>query len=92
MHARLQVAQDPEAILQADHRTVVEAEEILGQLAEVSAPEVAREAVREPEIALVLLERHRRRQVDQVEIDLGRLEAVRRRRRRRLVAWRLRSR
>ena len=55
MHARLQVACDPEAVLEADDRTVVEGEQVGGELTEAAAPQVAREAVRQPEVALVLL-------------------------------------
>ena len=46
---------DREAILEADDRAVVEAEGVLGELAEAAAPQIAREAVRDPEIALVPL-------------------------------------
>ena len=65
MHAGLQVRRDAEAILEADDRAVVEAEQIRRQLTQVAAPQVAREAVREPEVAVVPLDRQRRRQVDQ---------------------------
>ena len=45
MHAGLEILRDSEAVLEADDRPVVEREEILGQRAEIPAPEVAREPV-----------------------------------------------
>ena len=53
-----------EPVLEPDDRAVVEAEGVLRELAEAAAPQVAREPVRDLEIALVPLERHRRLHVD----------------------------
>ena len=61
----------PKRYSRADNRAVVEAEEILRAVSEVAAPQIAREAVRQPEVALVLLQRRRRRQVDQVQLGFG---------------------
>ena len=73
MHAGLQVVGEAEAILQPDDRAVVEREQILGQRPEAPAPQVAREPMGQPEIALVPVQRSGGRQIDQVELDLRRL-------------------
>ena len=72
MHAGLEIVGDPEAVLEADDRPVVEREQILGQRAEVAAPQIAREPMGQTEIALMPVQRPGRRQIDQVELDLGR--------------------
>ena len=51
MDAGLEIAGDPEAVLEADDGAVVEREQILGQLAEVAAAQVAGEPVGQPEVA-----------------------------------------
>ena len=57
MHAGLQIVGDAEAVLQPDDRAVVEREEILGERPEAAAPQVAREAVGQAEVALVPVQR-----------------------------------
>ena len=87
MSPGLKIPGDPESILEPDERTVVEREEILGELSEAALPEVAGESVRQPEIALVPAQRSRRRQVREVELDF-RLGDWRRRW---LIRWLLRA-
>jgi hypothetical protein len=79
--ACLQPADNAEPILQANDRSVIEAEQVRREIAEVSDAEIAREAMRESRVRLVSRERTSGRQVDQVELDLG----ICRRRRRRIL-------
>src|SRR4029079_8122176 len=53
-------------------RALVEGEQVCGLIAEVSASEVRREPVGQPEVAVVPGDRPRGRQIDEVEVDLGR--------------------
>ena len=76
----LQIAGDSEAVLQANDRAVVQAEEVFRERTEIAAPEVAGEAVRDTEVALMTIERRRGWQVDQVQLGgriLGLVERCR---------------
>ena len=72
MDAGLEIAGDPEAVFEADDRSVVQREQILGELAEIAAAQVAGEAVCQAEVAAVARQRLRRLQIDDVELDFGR--------------------
>src|SRR6186997_103669 len=70
MRSGLDRVGDAEAVLEADDRAVVEAEELLGELAEVRTAEIANEPVREAEVAVMPLQWQRRRQVHDGLVDL----------------------
>ena len=70
MDAHLAAANQSEAILQADLRAGVEAEQIAGEVAEIAGAERPSEPVRDPERALVPRHAQRRRQVDDGEVRL----------------------
>ncbi len=53
VHANLSAAEQPEPIFETDERAVVEAEEVVDEITEIPAPQRPREAVRDPERALV---------------------------------------
>ena len=53
MYAGLQVVGERRTGIEPDDGAVVEGEQIFGELAETAAPQVAREPMRQPEIALV---------------------------------------
>ncbi len=73
MDAELRSRDDPEAVLEADLRAAIEAEEVRRQVAERSLAEGPREAVRDAERAAEAGNAQRRRQPDDREVRLRRV-------------------
>ena len=74
VNADLRTSPESEAVLEADLRAGVEAEQIPCQIAEIAVAERPRKAMRHAECALELRQAQRRRQRDQREIGLSEVD------------------
>src|SRR4051794_12894023 len=72
MYASLDVACDAEPVFEADDGAPIEREQIGSLVTEAAAPQIRGKAVRQPKIAAVTRDRHRGRQIDEIEVDLNR--------------------
>jgi hypothetical protein len=70
---RLRVRCERDPILEPDDRALIDAEQVAGLLSERAVAQVAREAMRQPEVALEPRQPQRRRQIDDDEVRFGRI-------------------
>jgi hypothetical protein len=68
------VRRDGESIFEPDDRALIDSKEVACLLTERAVPQVAREAMRQPEVAPEAGQPQRRRQIDDDEVRFGEVE------------------